>query len=274
VQDPRIGRFLSPDPIVQDPYNTQSHDRYSYAWNNPATLIDPSGFDPEVIVVSGSRSGGVPEWLESAFLFPFSFPFSVTPAADAGVAPTPAATSQGQAQGRDTELPVLRDEMVVTAQRSQNVVQRWLRDPIFCHCDVYRFGFDDFLNSLPALGPAGAEVGTNIASVASSLKWAIAARGTTTVIGKIADLKNLAAGEQSLLSRLPNLGSPKANWAQNSGVLPQEMRLGQPIRDATVDSAGQLINNTGFLRAERNLLQCYGWCYNPSSTMWTPPVGP
>jgi len=108
----------------------------------------------------------------------------------------------------------------------------------------------------------------------SRLVEGAAARGTTTVIGKVADLKNLAAGEKSLLSRLPNLGSPKANWAQNSGVLRQEMRLGQPIRDATVDSAGQLINNTGFLRAERNLLQCYGWCYNPSSTMWTPPVGP
>jgi RHS repeat-associated protein len=44
VQDPILGRFISADPIVQAPYNTQSHNRYSYVWNNPASMIDPSGF--------------------------------------------------------------------------------------------------------------------------------------------------------------------------------------------------------------------------------------
>jgi len=102
----------------------------------------------------------------------------------------------------------------------------------------------------------------------------VAARGTTTVIGKLDDLKNLRAGERTMLDRLPNRGSPQANWHQNSGVLRQEMARGLPIRDASVDSAGQLINNTGFLRAERNLLQSRGWTYNPSTTMWHPPVGP
>jgi len=98
-----------------------------------------------------------------------------------------------------------------------------------------------------------------------------AAGGTTTVIGKLDDLKNLATGERSLLDRLPNLGSPKANWEQNSGVLRQEMELGRPIRDASVDSAGALINNTGFLRAERALLESRGWTYDPRGTMWYPP---
>jgi RHS repeat-associated protein len=44
VQDPILGRFISADPIIQDPYSTQSHNRYSYVWNNPASLTDPSGF--------------------------------------------------------------------------------------------------------------------------------------------------------------------------------------------------------------------------------------
>jgi RHS repeat-associated protein len=44
VQDPLLGRFLSPDPFVQAPYQLQSYNRYAYGWNNPATLVDPSGF--------------------------------------------------------------------------------------------------------------------------------------------------------------------------------------------------------------------------------------
>ena len=46
VQDAVTGRFLSADPFVPDPTNTQDYNRYSYADNNPLTLTDPSGFDP------------------------------------------------------------------------------------------------------------------------------------------------------------------------------------------------------------------------------------
>jgi len=44
VQDPVIGRFLSADPLVQAPDYSQSLNRYAYAWNNPLSRIDPSGF--------------------------------------------------------------------------------------------------------------------------------------------------------------------------------------------------------------------------------------
>jgi len=44
VYDPELGRFLSPDPVVQAPYNTQNYNRYSYVWNNPLSLVDPSGY--------------------------------------------------------------------------------------------------------------------------------------------------------------------------------------------------------------------------------------
>ena len=44
VQDPILGRFISADPLIQAPYSTQSHNRYSYVWNNPASLVNPSGF--------------------------------------------------------------------------------------------------------------------------------------------------------------------------------------------------------------------------------------
>lgn len=44
VYDSSIGRFLSPDPIVQAPYNSQNLNRYSYVLNNPVSYVDPSGF--------------------------------------------------------------------------------------------------------------------------------------------------------------------------------------------------------------------------------------
>jgi RHS repeat-associated protein len=46
VYDPRLGRFLSADPYVTLPYDSQGLNRYSYALNNPLAFTDPSGFDP------------------------------------------------------------------------------------------------------------------------------------------------------------------------------------------------------------------------------------
>ncbi len=44
VYDPELGRFMSADPFVQAPYNTQSYNRYSYVFNNPLSFTDPSGY--------------------------------------------------------------------------------------------------------------------------------------------------------------------------------------------------------------------------------------
>jgi hypothetical protein len=43
VYDPVLGRFLSPDPLVQAPYDTQGLNRYAYVRNNPMRYVDPSG---------------------------------------------------------------------------------------------------------------------------------------------------------------------------------------------------------------------------------------
>jgi len=43
MYDAQLGRFLSPDNFIQDPYNTQSFNRYGYVWNNPLSYNDPSG---------------------------------------------------------------------------------------------------------------------------------------------------------------------------------------------------------------------------------------
>src|SRR5262249_42196323 len=44
VYDPTIARFVSADPTLQLPLSSQAYDRYSYVWNNPINLTDPTGF--------------------------------------------------------------------------------------------------------------------------------------------------------------------------------------------------------------------------------------
>ena len=44
VYDPVLARFLSADPFVQAPGNSQSYNRYSYCANNPLNATDPSGY--------------------------------------------------------------------------------------------------------------------------------------------------------------------------------------------------------------------------------------
>ena len=41
--DPMLGRFLTPDSIVQAPFDPQMLNRYTYVRNNPVNLIDPDG---------------------------------------------------------------------------------------------------------------------------------------------------------------------------------------------------------------------------------------
>lgn len=44
VYDPDIGRFLSADPNIDGPLDTQGWNRYSYVKNNPLSFTDPSGY--------------------------------------------------------------------------------------------------------------------------------------------------------------------------------------------------------------------------------------
>jgi len=44
LYDPIIGRFISPDPFVQAPFDPQTLNRYTYVRNNPLIYVDPSGY--------------------------------------------------------------------------------------------------------------------------------------------------------------------------------------------------------------------------------------
>ncbi|WP_291528454.1 FG-GAP-like repeat-containing protein [Bacteroides sp. UBA939] len=62
MYDPLLARFLSPDPFVQMPEFSQNFNRYSYAFNNPLSYVDPTGefawFIPVIIgAVVGAYAG-------------------------------------------------------------------------------------------------------------------------------------------------------------------------------------------------------------------------
>lgn len=76
IYDPRVGRFLSTDPLVSHPKFSQSWNPYSYVLNNPLNLVDPSGFqdsstypppptDPIIyvdeVIIHGDRPAGTTE---------------------------------------------------------------------------------------------------------------------------------------------------------------------------------------------------------------------
>jgi RHS repeat-associated protein len=86
-------------------------------------------------------------------------------------------------------------------------------------------------------------------------------------IGRMEDLKDIPLS-QTLLEDLPNLGSPKANYYQNSSVLRKALRDGYEIRDAsafrpnselapTLERPDRTIGQT-FLGAERLILKNRG----------------
>ena len=62
VYDPLIGRFLSADPEVQAPEHSQSYNRYTYVWNNPTNMTDPTGFETctSGSVCSGGTGSNIP----------------------------------------------------------------------------------------------------------------------------------------------------------------------------------------------------------------------
>jgi len=72
------------------------------------------------------------------------------------------------------------------------------------------------------------------------------------------DLNNyrLKPNEFKVADLLPDKGSPKLNWKQNSGVL-RSFADGRPI----IDVSPYPMKNAGFLGAERNLLSNRGYKY-------------
>ena len=58
LYDPVVGRMFSPDNHVQNPYFSQSYNRYSYVLNNPLKFTDPSGEITAYDIIAGAAIVG------------------------------------------------------------------------------------------------------------------------------------------------------------------------------------------------------------------------
>ena len=88
VEDAVSGTFLSPDPYVTDPENTQDYYRYAYVYNRPLSYLDPTGFgtvpDCEDIYVAATTAqdqggGGNSQANANSYLPPVTIPASQLP---------------------------------------------------------------------------------------------------------------------------------------------------------------------------------------------------
>ena len=163
---------------------------------------------------------------------------------------------------------------------SGNIVQFLTPDTYldlgFLGYDLYRILVDNILNDCDNLGTnlgsfAGNLAGLAIPGVTGLGSGFRGAKSGKLVIGKLKDLDpaTLQRGEFPL--EWLNKGSDKSNWQENSRLLREIISENRPIRDASVNPVtGALANDTGFLRAERNLLENRGWTYNPQTRHWYP----
>lgn len=271
VYDPEIGRFVSPDPFVADPEYSQGHNRYAYVHNSPLSYSDPSGF----LACGGPEQAGCPYDDFFALHQALSSPLLYV-GCDFGCFAVFVDPSVLENLGNNVENLVDRG---INAVFSEDLGPFATATPIL---GLHKVGvqyreillsrggteseFADHVliaGSLAIPGLGGARIAQLLIGgrILSKVPKEI-----TTVIGRVKDLQKLNKGEKSLLDRLPDQGSPKANWKQNSGVLRQEMAKGKPIRDASPgDTSGQ------FLNAERNLLRDRGWTFDSKTNYWNPP---
>jgi RHS repeat-associated protein len=264
-----MGRFMSPDePFADfDPDNPQSWNLYGYVRNNPMTNTDPDGNDcvtqtrnssttETVTVNSGTCSGNVGDGQSQTYVN--GTVTGVAAGADGHSIDIGFNSYDGQSSG-------VQNAGGAPMPDNPGIAYGWGNN-----AQGYQTLGTTSATVSPIAGAVMAGVGIFMpgifaADAAPIALGIVGAADDTIAIGKVADLnKGLGPGEKTL--DLPNQGNPKDNWAQNSSRLREAMSNGKPIHDV---SAGNPGSNTGFLRAERNLLQSHGWTLK--GEYWVPP---
>ncbi len=250
-----LGRFMSPDPVIRaglplDTHDPQSWNMYAYARNNPVNLTDPDGTNYTVCQYDqNGNKGNCADLTDDQYKqFRQDNPnLRVTPSGDIYTI-----NQNGTETKIGSEAYYNEKDVQAAGQIGQYAGP------------IEFLGLAELVILGPYAGPAllgtAPEVGlTGLGFGAGGL-----------AIGKMGDLNAPGAlnpGEYTLPSKgMPDQGSPQGNWDQNASMLRFEMSKGKPIRDV---SAGKPGSESGFLRAERNLLRDHGW--TQQGDHWYPP---
>ena len=242
------GRFISSDLPLADQHvaDPQSWNLYTYSRNNPLRYTDPDG-------------RGILDWLKSE-------------------------TVQKLVNAFVYNLRVTNAELAkITEQRREYLISKTASDGLlyikigeeggvfkFDPRKMTQFEVNDYYERVNSRDSREFPLTQELMDNAINLSGGVP---SSRAIGKQSDLEqpgSLREGERTL--DLPDQDSPRANWKQNSSRLREAMQEGRPIRDVSVNPVtGQLEKNSGFLRAERELLRNRGWRYNTGDRSWHPP---
>lgn len=232
-----LGRFMSPDPVSFvglpiDARDPQSLNAYSYVRNNPLNLTDPDG---------------------TVFCRP--------------------ANDAEKGQGVSQVCDVTDAQYVNSSKASQAAYDKAGYAHFDCSCDTDadkaawaerkgNVSHDHIGDALVFVATFAGLEGLFYPQLHPEQKGGVVI-GKMNSDGTLRDT-TLQPGERTL--ELPKQPTPKENWIQNSSKLREAMRDGKPIRDG---SAGVPGSESGFLRAERNLLRDRGW--TQQGEYWVPP---
>jgi RHS repeat-associated protein len=95
IYEPGTGHFLTPDPLVGQPFDATAFNGYSYVLNNPTTLIDPTGFQADT-------GPGTPVPRPAPFPLPFPPPPAPGGAGNPATPPTRGDAGSRTSRARDS----------------------------------------------------------------------------------------------------------------------------------------------------------------------------
>jgi len=229
--DPQLGRFLQPDPFVQEPSDPQSLNRYSYVRNNPVNLVDPTGFKWSwkkfFAIAAAVVVGVVTGQLELPGIVAAAFSAATVAAATVEGVPIDRALARSTSQ---------LSPIAVVAQQSWQVWSNFATQPVVAQ------GASIVAGLLPFVGEAqdavGAGTGIDMISGDRLAPWEQAASGAVLFVpffggvhvrhGVRALNKVIQSNQTSPLRRaFRYFGKSEAEIVQKSGRVPNVTKEGR-----------------------------------------------